>query len=112
MNCRLRANRMDLQPPSTRLPSASVNRTICGPYFGHRSLAPDLVNANGSNRSGQFQHDPPPYLELPVTTSGLSHGTPRFWTVSVELAERIEAQRAETDRKWRELSVSTDFGSV
>jgi hypothetical protein len=40
------------------------------------------MNVNGPIRSDQLQHHPPLHPELPATTTGHSHSTPRFWTVS------------------------------
>jgi hypothetical protein len=53
--------------------------------FGHGRATADLMDANDPIRSDQLQHDPPLHPELPATTTGRSHSTPTFWTVSTDI---------------------------
>jgi hypothetical protein len=82
MILRLRLNKMDLQsrkhPLSLRRRQPDHPRRV----FAPRGAPADLMNANGPVRPNQFQHDPPFHPALPVTATGPSHSTPRFWTVS------------------------------
>ena len=62
--------------------------------FGHGRATADLMDANDPIRSDQLQHDPPLHPELPATTTGQSHSTPTFWTVSIVEKGRTAWQKA------------------
>ena len=57
--------------------------------FAYRRTAANLMNDNGPIRSNQLQHDPPLHPALPVTTTGMSNSTPRFWTVSGPVVQAV-----------------------
>ena len=82
MILRLSLNEMDLQRRQQMLALLQRQPDHSRRIFGHGRATADLMNANDPIRSDQLQHDPPLHPELPATTTGRSHSTPTFWTVS------------------------------
>src|SRR6202044_3390835 len=75
-------NEMDLQRRKQMLTLLQRQPDQPRRIFSQGRATANLMDANDPIRSNQLQHDPPLHPELPATTTGWSHSTPTFWTVS------------------------------
>jgi hypothetical protein len=83
MILRLSLNETDLQRSKQMFALLQRQPDHLRHISAYSRTAADFMNTNSPIRSNQLQHDPPLHPELPATTTGRSHSTPTFWTVSL-----------------------------
>ena len=88
MFLRLRLNEMVLQPSEHELSLRQPQPDGPGRILVNRRAAANLVNADDPIRPDHLHHDPPLH-SVPRFPDHLDRTTPRFWTVSLQHAERL-----------------------